>query len=270
MAANALVEEVELLVDQLATGRPIELGAIRWAAPVVSFGDPQESTVATLGLNPSNLEFVTPSGEPLLLPHRRFESLESLGIDHWRAARRTHSRRIWTACADYFSRNPYDAWFRRLDALLVGLGVSYYPSLMARRACHLDLVPYSTTEKWSSLGGARRELESLGLPSLLRTLKASSIQVLILNGSGVVRSFERSLGVGALCKSTMPAWSLQGGRIGGEATFGRIRRIDDIDLGREILVLGFNHNIQSSYGVTRNVIAEIRDWLATSAESTRR
>ena len=39
-----------------------------------------------------------------------------------------------------------------------------------------------------------------------------------------------------------------------------------IVLGRKILVLGFNHNIQSSFGVTTKVIQEIRSWIAEESE----
>ena len=35
-----------------------EENIISWSCPVLCFGDPSTSTVATLGLNPSNREFV--------------------------------------------------------------------------------------------------------------------------------------------------------------------------------------------------------------------
>ena len=36
-------------------------------------------------------------------------------------------------------------------------------------------------------------------------------------------------------------------------------------LSRELLVLGFNHNLQSSYGVTSQVIDAIRHWVGNAA-----
>jgi hypothetical protein len=39
-----------------------------------------------------------------------------------------------------------------------------------------------------------------------------------------------------------------------------------IDLERELLVLGFNHNIQSSFGMTTEVTTAIRHWIAEAAE----
>lgn len=58
MSREALLHEVGALLSLLNEGSPIALGAIPWASPVVSFGNPAISRVATLGLNPSNLEFV--------------------------------------------------------------------------------------------------------------------------------------------------------------------------------------------------------------------
>jgi hypothetical protein len=41
-----------------------------------------------------------------------------------------------------------------------------------------------------------------------------------------------------------------------------VRALSGVQLGREVLVLGFNHNIQSSFGVTTRVRAAIRQWVA--------
>ena len=38
-------------------------------------------------------------------------------------------------------------------------------------------------------------------------------------------------------------------------------------LGRDLLVLGFNHNLQSSYGVTTTALAAIREWVARQAKA---
>jgi hypothetical protein len=41
--------------------------------------------------------------------------------------------------------------------------------------------------------------------------------------------------------------------------------LSGIQLEREILILAFNHNLQSSFGVTRDVILAIRSWIAQAA-----
>ena len=145
-----LLAEVDRLVDLLSEGRPVKLGAIPWASPILAFGDPANSRIATLGLNPSNLEFVDRHGRELHAPHHRLESLATLNVSSWGEVASRGVRRVWQACEDYFYGNPYDQWFKRLEKLLVATGASYYTSFGVK-ACHLDLVPFATAEKWSSL-----------------------------------------------------------------------------------------------------------------------
>lgn len=261
MSNEALLSEVDLLLSLLVAGRPIALGAIPWASPVISFGSPTKSRVATLGLNPSNLEFVDRVGNQLFEPHNRFESLGSLRVKGWHEVDHQGAQRIWEACEDYFFRNPYDQWFKRLDRVLVETGVSYY-NRIGESACHLDLVPFATTNKWSALTPDQRtRLIELGAPSLARTLSASEIRVLVLNGATVVREFSRLIAADSLQSRNAPSWTLQDGRVQGVSYTGRISEVGGIPLRRELLVLGFNHNIQSSFGVTTQAVANIANWI---------
>lgn len=246
----------------MKTGGPIALGAIPWASPVVSFGNPAISKVATLGLNPSNLEFVDHQGNQLQEPHNRFESLATLRARNWGDVARRGVRRVWRSCEEYFNRNPYDQWFKRLEKVLVGTNTSYY-SVGGPAACHLDLVPFATAQKWSSLSASQRAgLVQLGVPSLIRTIKASDVRVLVLNGSTVVREFSALLGPQKFDHRVVPSWSLQKGRVKGVAHVARVNALNGTPLGRELLVLGYNHNIQSSFGVTTQVVSSISAWVA--------
>jgi hypothetical protein len=173
---------------------------------------------------------------------------------------------IADACQAYFLRNPYDTWFKRLDHLLAGLRVSYYSSLFC--ACHLDLVPYATAAKWTNLTKQQRDtlLESSG-DTLTGLISDSPIRVLILNGASVVQHFE-AVAETRLDKVMMPSWTLR--RLGdaGVAGFsysGVIRRIGGSKLKRSLHVLGFNHNIQSSFGVTKQVTDSIGRWITGRA-----
>ena len=40
----------------------------------------------------------------------------------------------------------------------------------------------------------------------------------------------------------------------------------DVDLGRDVYILGYNHNIQSSYGVTSSVRTSIQEWISHKAK----
>ena len=114
------------LIDRLDDPRIADAGVIRWGAPVPSFGDLSTSKVATLGLNPSNREFVDEIGRELDGRDRRFHSLQSLGLSSWEDANATHLRMILSSCKNYFLCNPYDRWFKRLDVIVSGTEASFY------------------------------------------------------------------------------------------------------------------------------------------------
>lgn len=251
------------LIDRLERPIMTETSVIQWGSPVPNFGDISKARVATLGLNPSNREFLDDDGVELRGPSRRFHTLNSLGLNSWSDADSNHLRMIIESCRTYFLRNPYDRWFRRLNHILTGANVSY--NEMANIACHLDLVPYATREKWTALTSRQRTLllaasnDTLGL-----LLRDSQIRVIILNGKAVVDGFQEICGT-RLGEVNMPSWSLprqSNAHVAGIAYTGLIDSIAGVTLGHRLLVLGFNHNIQSSYGVTTKVVNSIRGWIS--------
>jgi len=250
------------LVEKLNDRVLIEADVIPWGAPVFCFGDLLNATVATLGLNPSNREFVNERGEELTGNQRRFHTLESLKIKCWAEMEIQHFHQILESCRYYFSGNPYDLWFKKLDAILAGAGFSYYG--LNPTACHLDLVPYATSRKWTELNAKERGLLlSVGAETLAQLLKASAVNVLILNGRTVVNQFE-AISEMRLEGKRKASWTLPrsaGDGVPGIGYSGILDTLAGIELGRSILVLGYNHNIQSSFGVTRAVTSSIRDWI---------
>lgn len=271
MSLAAQLDELHRLVRLLADGGPVALGAIPWASPVMMFGSLLKSRVATLGLNPSNLEFEAAGGNPLRTPLNRFETLSTLRLKSWKRAKKDDLDRIWDACECYFDRRPYDGWFKPLDKVISGLDVSYYDNTSS--ACHLDLVPFATATKWSGLDArSRTQLMAIGMPTLVQLIRVSDVRVLVLNGASVVRAFEYLIGK-PLNKSEMPGWSLRRGdeySVKGYSYLSHISSISGLKLGRNLLVLGYNHNIQSSFGVSAAVVQEIRKWVAHSAKGVLR
>lgn len=241
-------------------------GIITWSCPVPSFGDLSHSRLATLGLNPSNREFVDGSGNELEGPARRFHTLKSLGLVRWSDANAQHLRLIANSCRAYFSANPYNAWFNRLERIISGVGVSYYGT--HARACHLDLIPYATAHKWTELTYQQRSsLLAVAGNSLGLLLRGSPIKVVVLNGKTVVEQFQTIAGI-RLDMKAMRSWSLprrSQSNVRGFSYSGKIREVCGVRLKREILVLGFNHNIQSSFGVTKKVLAAIARWITQAA-----
>jgi hypothetical protein len=90
---------------------------------------------------------------------------------------------------------------------------------------------------------------------------------LILNGRSVVEQFQDIADI-CLERQEVPAWSLPRQSIPdvpGVAYTGVIDSLSGIGLGRNVLVLGYNHNLQSSFGVTTEVIHAIREWIARAS-----
>ena len=256
-----MTKELSKLVSQLNDPLIQSTSVLHWGSPIPSFGSIEKSRVATLGLNPSNREFVDVKGDELSGAVRRFHSLGSLKIKNWKDADAKHLRLILEFSENYFIRNPYDNWFKKLDYLIAGTNASYYfPTL---GACHLDLIPYATSKKWSDISTRERNLLlKLSKHSLGCLLKDSSIDLLVLNGQTVVENFERISSI-KLEKRKMPSWGLprKSGSVAGYSFVGEASSISGKKLRRPVLILGYNHNVQSSFGVTSKVLKAMRDWI---------
>lgn len=246
---------------------------IQWGCPVPVFGSLARSSVATLGINPSNLEFVDDRGVELDGDQRRFHTLNSLGLPSWRNVDATHLRAILDSFDNYFERNPYDRWFKRLDAVLSAANVSFYQPAQAslplfdshELACHLDLVPYATSAKWTELNSKQREwLLRFGGNCLGHLLRDSQVKFIVCNGKSVVQHLEFVADKTFACEEiegcALPRQATPG--IKGFGYIGTISKLCDVDIGREVAVLGFNHNLQSSFGVTNLVISKLAGWIA--------
>lgn len=243
------------LTDLLAR-RSMPLDVVPWASPVPYFGKIAKARVATVGINPSNLEFVDATGNPLVGPNRRLETLESLRLAAWKEADGQTVRRLARSYSMYFRVNPYRRWFDVLERVLAVGGHSYYDGL----AAHIDLVPFATAKKWGSLAvPVQRVLIREGRRPLAELIASSSVDVLVLNGRSVVNAFVESTD-SALSVTTANHLNLPraGGKwIQGLRWDGVITQIAGYDLGREVRVVGFNHNLQSSFGVTKQVMERI-------------
>lgn len=250
------------LLDRISADAARDADVIPWGCPVPAFGDPTVARVASLGLNPSNREFVDDRGRELAGDARRFHTLRSLGLATWADADAEHLDQILIACRDYFDGNPYDRWFRRLDTVVSATGASFYDR--ASPACHLDLIPYATKQKWTALNVRQRAgLLRLAGDTLGLLLRRSAVRVLILNGQSVVTHFQEATGI-ALKRTEMSDWALprqSGDDVPGFAYRGRVDAVSGFPLPHELLVVGFNHNLQSSFGVTASVIRAIRRWI---------
>lgn len=256
---SAFASFLELLEDPQLR----ETGIVRWACPVPYFGRIASATMATVGLNPSIREFADASGDELQGSARRFPTLGSLTLSSWAGADASHVGAIADACTDYFTRNPYQRWFDVLERVLKHARYSYYSDL--RSACHLDLVPFATHSRWGALTPRQRQpLLMLASRHLGSILTQTSIRLLILNGQSVITHVS-SISDAVFDTTPVNKWRLRSGHstVPGVAYVGTATQVGGIDLEAPLSIIGFNHNLQSSFGVTRRVSKAIGTWVSS-------
>jgi len=219
------------------------------STPVLAFGDLFSSRAATLGLNPSSLEFMDSQGRLLDGEARRLATLKSLKLDQLENATPALAETIAEECAEYFERNPYRKWFDQLEVMLNSLDASYYK----RTACHLDLVQWATEPKWGGLSSeVRCQLMGEDAAFLAEQLKSEGIRFLLLNGRSVIKHFTEAFGTHLLELEPLCDDGRAATRVFSGLAFNHVR------------VIGWSTNLQSSFGVTTarrhslaNRIAEI-------------
>jgi hypothetical protein len=177
--------------ERLRRPQPAGLNVIPGSTPVVGFGDPRNAKVATIGLNPNRLEFLDAEGSLLREDAERLETLLSIGANSLEDVESQVLARVFEGCNWYFERNPYRRWFDVLERVLNGIGVSYYRGT----ACHLTLVQWATNPTWGLLPeSSRTELLRQDAPFLRERIEAERIELVLLNGRGVITAFSDSVG----------------------------------------------------------------------------
>lgn len=167
--------------------RPMPEGCdvLEGSLPVVAFGDPQKARVATLALNPSDVEFRIKKGW-LTGADRRLESLASLGASRPQDLSDEQVAAVLTRSDEYFRHNPYLSWFGKLEAVLADAGLGSY---FDGSACHLDLVQWATATKQGSLAPDQWErLVKLDQPFLRWQLSHYNIKMVLINGEGAKKN----------------------------------------------------------------------------------
>lgn len=230
------VLEPALLADRLR--RTPSQSTVPGAPAVLFFGDPETAVVATVGLNPSRLEYRNGRGEELDGEQRRFETLGSVGAESRGELTDDQVQAIVEGQRRYFSRAPYWRWFSRPERVLEGTRHSY-----RRDAVHLDLVQEPTDPTWSTLPAPeRRGLLDADLPFLRHLLTTLPLELVLVDGKtaraevfGLLELTPHSLG-------TCGKLQLEGGRA----------RIAN----REVPVAGWNLPLGRA-GLTREADAEL-------------
>ena len=220
--------------ERIRRAPPSACCVVAGSTPVVSFGNARTARVATLGLNPSRIEFIE-DGVELVGERRRLASLNSLGVRSLVDASREQVATVLHECERYFERRPYRQWFDQLEGVLAAIGASYYGDRPT--ACHLDIVQWATDPTWGALDRhARAKLVAADGPFLMEQLRHSSIKLLLVNGAGPLHKLGRLAGV----EFEPQGRRLAMGSIVSELVSGTIGTVR---------VIGWRANLQSSHGV---------------------
>jgi hypothetical protein len=70
----------DYLIERVRRPPPVDSCVVPGSTPVIAFGNARAAAVATLGLNPSRVEFLDRAGNELPEPLRRLETLRSLRV----------------------------------------------------------------------------------------------------------------------------------------------------------------------------------------------
>ena len=161
---------------------------VPYSTPVVSFGNPVNARVLTVGINPSSLEFLTGGKTKSVLTNgkKRLVDLEVLGIKDPKQLTREMAAQVVDGCYNYFKQysNPYMTWFKHLDT---NVNKYFKAGYRDETAAHLDLVQWATNPVWGKIkDSSTRDLLLEGDVDFLRfQIESSPHEVIFLNGKQV-------------------------------------------------------------------------------------
>lgn len=227
-----LPSEVRAMVRWLP---PVGAPVVPGSTPVVAFGDPRRAEIATLGINPSQAEFLDDDGALLSGERRRLATVDSLGADRLDQLSDAQVAHVVAECEAYFRRRPYRRWFDPLDGVVrAATGCSYYDGT----ACHLDLVQWATDPVWGRITdrAIQQRLLDDGVPHLRAQLARDNVRLVLLNGRQVLHQVVASglttlVKVGSLLRPPQPCHLYVGD-------------------GSGVRWIGWSTNLQSSFGVS--------------------
>lgn len=205
--------------------------SVAGSLPVLFFGDVFTAQIATIGINPSDQEYLDPNGHELDGDARRFETLTSLGATARSSLTDAQCATALRRMRSYFvRRQTVFRWFRPLERVLAGMRHSYASGYVA----HLDLVQEATQPAWGALARAHRgeaaDLLAADAPFLRWQLTTFPLRAVICNGMTALRHVYGMLDQPVAVEN---AFQGQFARLRWYAVHGRIG-------GRPIAVVGWN------------------------------
>lgn len=154
--------------------------------PVPFFGNIEGAEVATISINPSNLEFEDLYGN--ILSEKRFADREFWREKDTDTLTENHTEGVYESLYKYFRHNPYKRWFDVLEEYAGNLfGCSYYNGTMV----HLDIYPWATKQKWNKLPVSTKKEALQEYDLLKRILLNKNFKYIYINGKQTKEQVEK-------------------------------------------------------------------------------
>jgi hypothetical protein len=173
----------EFLIAKISKPLPTSVKIVEGSIPIVFFGNIEKAEIATLSLNPSNIEFEH-NGE------RRCLDRKQLGVPDNQILTRAQSESVYQSLLIFFKVNPYKMWFNPMNKLFKSKGYEYYND----KIVHLDISPWATSNKWESLSQEERE-SIIDISIIKNVIQKCGIKILFINGKTAFNVFYKTLNI---------------------------------------------------------------------------
>jgi hypothetical protein len=175
----------DFLLDKISEPIPTTVKIVEGSIPIVFFGNVEKAEIATLSLNPSNIEFEH-NGE------RRCVDRKELGVSDNQKLTSEQAESVYQSLLLFFKVNPYKRWFNPMNKLFQSKGYEYYND----KIVHLDISPWATSNKWDSLSQVERE-SIIDTTIIKNVIEKRGIKKLFINGKTAFNVFYTTLNIEA-------------------------------------------------------------------------
>ncbi|MBR2286081.1 MAG: hypothetical protein IJ866_01320 [Alphaproteobacteria bacterium] len=239
------------IINYLENPIPENMDIVEKSVPVVFFGNAEKARFATIGINPSGLEFTNNSGVLLTGTNKRFVDRGSLMCMDTDVLSQTDAECVYESLIGYFQNNPYD-WFNKMENMGNKLfGASYYNDTLV----HLDIYPWATKKSWANENELikNRALASYGL--LKQIMAESPFEAIYVNGRSAKEQMEKYFNITLPIKKTVAIGKLKyeifGGNYNGCKIIGQNASLKYAKNGDELpnAVRDVYYNLQKQNGI---------------------
>lgn len=174
----------EFLLEKISEPLPTTVKIVEGSIPIVFFGNVEKAEIATLSLNPSNVEFEHTGV-------RRCVDRKQLRVSDNQKLTNEQAESVYQSLLLFFKVNPYKTWFNPMNKLFQSKGYEYYND----KIVHLDISPWATSNKWDSL--SQKERESIIDTTIIKNvIEKRGIKKLFINGKTAFTVFCATLNIG--------------------------------------------------------------------------